>query len=203
MSVPLPRFHEEQNVGMFAPYQVTNGTNCSGPPNSPAVPADANHWARRGCSTVTFAASCVVDPSSSVPRLFSSIPSIGKLKNSTAFRLLWVWYVVIWLDMDEDYYPRDQAASLVSEKLAQRSHRNREDQDYAGSERDQPAQSVEEIMRIIQEAKTPGEGAKVGEQALGGTSDDLDADLDLEVDVSGDFFDQELYCRESAFALSY
>ncbi|KAJ4849322.1 Serine/threonine-protein kinase sapk3 [Turnera subulata] len=58
---------------------------------------------------------------------------------------------------------------------------------YAGSERDQPAQSVEEIMRIIQEAKTPGEGAKVGEQALGGTSDDLDADLDLEVDVSGDF----------------
>ncbi|KAJ4849318.1 hypothetical protein Tsubulata_019121 [Turnera subulata] len=51
---------------------------------------------------------------------------------------------------------------------------------YAGSERDQPA------IRIIQEAKTPGEGAKVGEQALPGASDDLDADLELEVDVSVD-----------------
>ncbi|XVF10937.1 hypothetical protein REPUB_Repub07fG0226400 [Reevesia pubescens] len=63
---------------------------------------------------------------------------------------------------------------------------------YAESERDQPSQSVEEIMRIIQEAKTPGKGAKVGEQAAAaaaGTSepDDAEADLESEVDVSGDF----------------
>lgn len=57
---------------------------------------------------------------------------------------------------------------------------------YGGSQRDQSAQSVEEIMHIIQEAKTPGEGAKVGEQAVAGTSVDLDADLDSDVDVSGD-----------------
>lgn len=41
-------------------------------------------------------------------------------------------------------------------------------------------------MRIIQEAKTPGEGAKLSEQAIAGTSDDLDADLESEIDVSGD-----------------
>lgn len=57
---------------------------------------------------------------------------------------------------------------------------------YAKSDCNQPAQSVEEIMRIIQEAKTPGEGGTVAEQAFAGTSDDLDADLDAEVDVSGD-----------------
>lgn len=44
-------------------------------------------------------------------------------------------------------------------------------------------------MRIIQQAKTPVEGAKVGEQAVAGSSDpdDVDADLDSEVDVSGEF----------------
>ncbi|KAJ6942898.1 serine/threonine-protein kinase SAPK3-like [Populus alba x Populus x berolinensis] len=57
---------------------------------------------------------------------------------------------------------------------------------FTKSERDQPAQSVEEIMSIIQEAKTPGEGGKVAEHAFAGTSDDLDVDLDSEVDVSGD-----------------
>ncbi|XP_002517501.2 serine/threonine-protein kinase SAPK3 [Ricinus communis] len=58
---------------------------------------------------------------------------------------------------------------------------------YAESERDQPSQSVEEIMRIIQEAKTPGEGAKFSELAVPGTSDDLDADLESEIDISGEF----------------
>ncbi|MFQ6627058.1 hypothetical protein Gotur_005991 [Gossypium turneri] len=61
---------------------------------------------------------------------------------------------------------------------------------YVESVRDQPSQSVEEIMRIIQEAKTTtAEGAKVGEQAAAGSSDpdDMEADLESEIDVSGDF----------------
>ncbi|XP_031259530.1 serine/threonine-protein kinase SAPK1-like [Pistacia vera] len=40
---------------------------------------------------------------------------------------------------------------------------------------DQPSQGVEEIMRCIQEAKTPGEEAKVGAQASAG-ADDLDGE---------------------------
>ncbi|KAL4341542.1 hypothetical protein GQ457_08G025870 [Hibiscus cannabinus] len=61
---------------------------------------------------------------------------------------------------------------------------------FADSERDQPSQSVEEIMRIIQEAKTaPAEGAKVGGQAVAGSSDpdDAEGDLESEINVSGDF----------------
>lgn len=57
---------------------------------------------------------------------------------------------------------------------------------YVGSDRDQSSQSVEEIMCIIQEAKTPGEGGKISDQVVAGTSDDLDADLESEIDVSGD-----------------
>ncbi|CAK7356253.1 unnamed protein product [Dovyalis caffra] len=57
---------------------------------------------------------------------------------------------------------------------------------FADSERDQPAQSVEEIMSIIQEAKMPGEGGKFAGHAVAGTSDDFDVDLGSEVDVSGD-----------------
>ncbi|CAI0413114.1 unnamed protein product [Linum tenue] len=59
---------------------------------------------------------------------------------------------------------------------------------------EQPAQSVEEIMRIIEEAKVPGKGAKAGgEQATGsgaGTSDDLGGSLELESDLSGDYVAQ-------------
>lgn len=53
----------------------------------------------------------------------------------------------------------------------------------------QLVQSVEEIMRIIQEARTPGEGSKVDGHSLDGAldSDDLEADLESEIDVSGDF----------------
>ncbi|CAL1401627.1 unnamed protein product [Linum trigynum] len=60
-----------------------------------------------------------------------------------------------------------------------------------GSE--QPAQSVEDIMRIIEEAKVPGEGAKAGgEQTTSGgagMSDDLGS-LELESDLSSDFVAQ-------------
>ncbi|KAE8677400.1 Serine/threonine-protein kinase SAPK1 [Hibiscus syriacus] len=65
-----------------------------------------------------------------------------------------------------------------------------ETKNFAESDRDQPSQSVEEIMRIIQEAKiTTAEGPKVGEQAVAGTSDpdDAEGDLESEIDVSGDF----------------
>ncbi|PSS11590.1 Serine/threonine-protein kinase [Actinidia chinensis var. chinensis] len=52
-------------------------------------------------------------------------------------------------------------------------------------------QSVEEIMRIIQEAKTPGEGSKDKGQASASAGsfdpDDTDIDLDYEVDDSGDY----------------
>lgn len=55
------------------------------------------------------------------------------------------------------------------------------------TERDQPLQSVEVVMRIIQEARTPGEGSKVGQSVAGPSDPDEDADLDSEVDNSGDF----------------
>uniref|UniRef100_A0A2P2KKR9 non-specific serine/threonine protein kinase n=1 Tax=Rhizophora mucronata TaxID=61149 RepID=A0A2P2KKR9_RHIMU len=57
---------------------------------------------------------------------------------------------------------------------------------YAESQGDQPSQTIEEIKRIVQEAKRPGEGVKVGERAFVGTSDDLEDDLEDEIDVSGD-----------------
>ncbi|XP_022155553.1 serine/threonine-protein kinase SAPK3-like [Momordica charantia] len=60
---------------------------------------------------------------------------------------------------------------------------------FKHQEHNQPSQSVDEIMQIVQEARTPGEGAKAGDQAMAGGSglDDLDADIDSEVDVSGDY----------------
>ena len=60
---------------------------------------------------------------------------------------------------------------------------------YEEPRRDQLVQSVEEIMRIIQEAKTPGVGSKVDDLGVDGrlTSDDLEADLESEIDVSIDF----------------
>lgn len=62
---------------------------------------------------------------------------------------------------------------------------------YEAAGCDQLLQSVEEIMRIIQEAKTPGEGSKlVDGQATGAGSsgpDDIEADLDSEVDNSGEY----------------
>jgi serine/threonine-protein kinase SRK2 len=60
---------------------------------------------------------------------------------------------------------------------------------YAEAGSEQPSQSVEEIMRIIQEAKMPGEGSKAGLRAAAGASDsdDVEADIESEVDVSGDY----------------
>lgn len=60
---------------------------------------------------------------------------------------------------------------------------------YEEPRHDQLVQSVEEIMRIIQEAKTPGVGSKVDELGVDGalSSDDLEADFESEIDVSGDF----------------
>ncbi|XP_055961200.1 serine/threonine-protein kinase SAPK3-like [Mercurialis annua] len=60
---------------------------------------------------------------------------------------------------------------------------------YSESERDQLSQSVEETMRIIKEAETVEEGAKISEQAIPGTSEDqdLEADMEYEIDISGDF----------------
>lgn len=55
-----------------------------------------------------------------------------------------------------------------------------------------PSQSVEEIMTIIQEARKPTEGPKLGGEHFVGSSsmdlDDMDADADLDdIETSGDF----------------
>lgn len=44
-------------------------------------------------------------------------------------------------------------------------------------------------MRIIQEARTPGERSKVDDHGMDGAldCDDLEADLESEIDVSGEF----------------
>ncbi|XP_010267129.1 PREDICTED: serine/threonine-protein kinase SAPK2-like [Nelumbo nucifera] len=52
------------------------------------------------------------------------------------------------------------------------------------------SQSIEDILSIIQEARKPAEGPKVGSHLLGGSMDldDMDADADLEdIETSGDF----------------
>lgn len=61
---------------------------------------------------------------------------------------------------------------------------------YGDKDREQPSQTVEEIMRIIQEAKTPAQGSEAVKQwASGlGDADDLDTDVDEGyIDDSGDF----------------
>ncbi|KAK6923363.1 Protein kinase domain [Dillenia turbinata] len=54
-----------------------------------------------------------------------------------------------------------------------------------------PQQSMEEILLILQEARKPGEGPKVGGQFVGGSCmdlDDMDADADIDdIETSGDF----------------
>ncbi|KAK9144730.1 hypothetical protein Sjap_004633 [Stephania japonica] len=60
------------------------------------------------------------------------------------------------------------------------------------ADRDRPSQSIEEVMRIIQEARTPGDGgttAKDGEKPVEGAEDldDIDAaELEADVDISGE-----------------
>ncbi|KAJ0672555.1 putative non-specific serine/threonine protein kinase [Helianthus annuus] len=62
---------------------------------------------------------------------------------------------------------------------------------YANTSSDQSLQSIEEINRIIQEAKTPGEGStRIGKTVMGeGSSDpdDDEIDLDDEIETSGDY----------------
>lgn len=55
-----------------------------------------------------------------------------------------------------------------------------------------PAQSIEEVMAIIQEARKPGEVTRLGHgQFIGGGSvdlDEIDADMDFDdIETSGDF----------------
>ncbi|XP_061336579.1 serine/threonine-protein kinase SAPK2-like isoform X1 [Gastrolobium bilobum] len=58
------------------------------------------------------------------------------------------------------------------------------------SDVDDSSQSIEEILSIIQEARKPGEGPKIGGQFVGGSMDldemDSDADYD-DIEASGDF----------------
>nr|XP_033516221.1 serine/threonine-protein kinase SAPK2-like isoform X3 [Nicotiana tomentosiformis] len=58
----------------------------------------------------------------------------------------------------------------------------------------EPSQSIEEVLAIIQEARKPGEGHKAGNLFVKGSSSidldddlDIDADIDDEIDTSGDF----------------
>ncbi|XP_028762725.1 serine/threonine-protein kinase SAPK3-like [Neltuma alba] len=56
------------------------------------------------------------------------------------------------------------------------------------AEKDHPSQSVEEILRIVQEARIPGKESKGGGQVGGGGSlDGEDDDEESELDVSGDY----------------
>jgi serine/threonine-protein kinase SRK2 len=57
---------------------------------------------------------------------------------------------------------------------------------YVETKKDQPSQSVEEIMRIIQEARVPGQGSKTGDDGQGDTGS-MNIEDDEEIDVSGDY----------------
>lgn len=60
---------------------------------------------------------------------------------------------------------------------------------YGDKDSEQTSQTVEEIMRIIQEAKTPAQGSEAVKKSASmlGDADDLDTDLDAEyIDDSGD-----------------
>ncbi|OIW10335.1 hypothetical protein TanjilG_28086 [Lupinus angustifolius] len=62
-----------------------------------------------------------------------------------------------------------------------------EKEGYEGIQKDQPSQSVEEIMKIIQEGRTPGPGSKDGDYAVTGSmdfEDDDNEEVEEEVDVS-------------------
>ena len=65
-----------------------------------------------------------------------------------------------------------------------------EDGNLETEEENDQSQSIEEILSIIDEARKPGEGPKVGSQLLGGSMDldDIDADADIDdIETSGDF----------------
>lgn len=59
---------------------------------------------------------------------------------------------------------------------------------FEETKKDQPSQKVEEIMKIIQEARVPGEGSKAGDGIGGqGATGSLDIEDIEEIDVSGDY----------------
>ena len=65
-----------------------------------------------------------------------------------------------------------------------------EDGNLETKQENDQSQSTEEILSIIDEARKPGEGPKVGSQLLGGSMDldDIDADADIDdIETSGDF----------------
>ncbi|XP_061358941.1 serine/threonine-protein kinase SAPK3-like isoform X1 [Gastrolobium bilobum] len=57
---------------------------------------------------------------------------------------------------------------------------------FEETKKDQPIQSVEEIMSIIKEASIPGQGSKAGDGGQAGTGS-LEVVDDEEIDVSGDY----------------
>ncbi|XVE83105.1 hypothetical protein DITRI_Ditri16bG0060700 [Diplodiscus trichospermus] len=66
-----------------------------------------------------------------------------------------------------------------------------EDGNLENEEENDQSQSIEEISSIINEARKPDEGLKLGSQLLGGSMDDIDdiyADSDIDdIETSGDF----------------
>lgn len=58
---------------------------------------------------------------------------------------------------------------------------------YEDANCDRPTQSVEEIMRVINEARKPGDLSKAGAMSAFETIDPDDEDVDSEVDLSGEF----------------
>lgn len=62
---------------------------------------------------------------------------------------------------------------------------------YQSFDVNNPSQSMEEVLVIIQEARKPSEGLTIGDQFMGGSMDlvdDLDDDTDIEdIGASGDF----------------
>lgn len=74
-------------------------------------------------------------------------------------------------------------------KLPRELDEDGEKSNFGCKESDQPSQTVEEIMQIILEAKTPGEGSEAVNLAGLSLGDDdvLDPDIDNDVDESGEF----------------
>ena len=57
---------------------------------------------------------------------------------------------------------------------------------YVETKKDQPSQTVEEIMRIMQEARVPGQGSKAGDGGQAGTGS-MNVEDDEEIDVRDDY----------------
>nr|CAD1835041.1 unnamed protein product [Ananas comosus var. bracteatus] len=94
--------------------------------------------------------------------------------------------------LQENYASRDKEVPLVSKEPAKEIAEG-EKTNYNSTENNQSTQSVDEIMRIIQEAKKPADGSKAADQSSSGLADaeDVEADAEAEaeeVDSSSEFF---------------